>query len=239
MGAPVLIDFIHLLNIYAGIRAKKSKAAFKSVGVPRRNLSVAYSALTRFYSRERTANCRADDLWFDNCFRTRKPLALHWTGTGLLYFFFPIFSLFYKKKNLLRFGKELRVQEWLVSSPAASASRPCQRLSGNPSLFWANFSGSCCPQGPHRHSLVAVPPCLGTSNNPSLPWKVPSASFIALYQPLSNGIVSPGKPHHFPLAFHPWAVLLSYSGSQHLKITNSIPKVIPCPVWVVTPIGTS
>lgn len=99
LGAPVLIDFIYLLNIYAAdIRAKKSKVAFKSVGIPRRNLSAAYSALTSFYSREKTANCRTDDLWFDNCFRTRKPLALHWTGTSLLYFF-SYFQPFTIKKN--------------------------------------------------------------------------------------------------------------------------------------------
>lgn len=197
--------------------------------VPRRNLSAAYSALPSFYSRERTANYRADDLWFDNCFRTRKPLALHWTGTGLLYFFF-LFSAFDYKKNVLYFGKQLRVQELLVSSPAASASCLCQRLSGNPSLFWANFAGSCCPQGPHRHSLVAVPPWLSTSNSPSLTWKMLQT---APHQPpllhttnlwgmalfLKENLVI------FHWHFTPEQSFCPRGGSQHIKINKFYPQI--------------
>lgn len=197
-------DFIYLLNIYAsGIRAKKSKIAFKSGGVPRRNLSAAYSALTSFYSTERAANCGADDLWFEKCFRTKKPLALHWTGTGLLYFFF-LFSAFHYKKKILHFGKQLRVLELLVSSPAASASCLCQQLSGNTSLFLGKLYQFLLSQWP----IQTLPRgCVPMAEHIKLPFlnseDAPSASFIAHYQPLRNGIVCQGKPHDFPQTFHP------------------------------------
>jgi len=58
-------------------------------------------------------------VWFDNWFSIRKQPTLHWASTVL---FFPIFILVLLKKKLLHFGKQLRVQELLVSSLAISAT---------------------------------------------------------------------------------------------------------------------
>lgn len=209
--------------------AKKSKVAFKSVGVPRRNLSAAFSALTSFYCRERTANW-ADDLWFDNCFRTRKPLALHWTGTGSLYFFF-LFSAFDYKKKIITFWQTVKSAGIAGQQSCCLSILPLPAAPGKPSLCWANFSSSCCPVGPPRHSL-------STSTCPSL-------TLNMLHQPPLLHTTSLWGMALFLkenlLIFHwhctPEQSFCSTGGSEHIKTMNSIPKLIPCPVWLVTQTG--
>lgn len=167
---------------------------------------------------------------------------LLYTGQALVHsIFFSYFQPLTKKKKIyITFWQTVKSAGIAGQQSCCLSILPLPAASGKPSLCWANFTSSCCPLGPPRHSLVALPPWLSTSTCPSLtldmlhqPPLLHTTSLWGMALFLKENLV----------IFHwhctPEQSFCSTGGSEHIKTMNSSPKLIPCPVWVVTQTGKS